>query len=87
MKSFGEKLKGARQAAGMTQASLAERSGIPLGTIREWEQSKREPLFSKAGRLARALSVPMESLLPDDEPGNQGKAAKVKGAGGKRGKR
>lgn len=65
MASFGEKLKEAREAAGLTQAQLAEQSGIPLGTIREYEQNKREPLVSKAGKLARALKQSMEALLPD----------------------
>lgn len=72
MRTFGEKLKEARQAAGMTQAELAEQSGIPLGTIREYEQSKREPLLSKAGKLAGALKLSMESLLPD-APAPKGK--------------
>jgi len=75
MASFGEKLKGAREAAGLTQAQLAEQSGIPLGTIREYEQNKREPLVSKAGKLARALRQPIEALLPNDTDAGQAEAA------------
>lgn len=66
METFGDKLKAARQAAGLTQAALAELSAIPLGTIREYEQNKREPLLSKAGKLARALKQPLEAFLPTD---------------------
>lgn len=67
MATFGDKLKAARQAAGLTQAALAESSGIPLGTIREYEQNKREPLLSKAGKLARALKQPLEAFLPTED--------------------
>ncbi len=74
METFGDKLKAARQAAGLTQAALAEASGIPLGTIREYEQNKREPLFSKAVKLARALKQPLEAFLPT----NAGKPAASK---------
>jgi transcriptional regulator with XRE-family HTH domain len=76
--SFGEKLKEVREAAGLTQAQLAERSGIPLGTIREYEQNKREPLVSKAGKLARALGQTIEALLPNDA-GATGEPAPKKG--------
>jgi transcriptional regulator with XRE-family HTH domain len=79
MKTFGDKLKEARLALGWTQAALAEKSGIPLGTIREYEQNKREPLLSKAGRLARALKQPVEAFL-EDKPAEV-KPAKKKGKG------
>jgi transcriptional regulator with XRE-family HTH domain len=66
MDTFGERLKFLRQQAGISQAQLAELSGIPLGTIREYEQTRREPLLSKAAKLARALKQPMEAFLPAD---------------------
>jgi transcriptional regulator with XRE-family HTH domain len=87
MASFGEKLKGAREAAGLTQAQLADQSGIPLGTIREYEQNKREPLVSKAGKLAHALKQPMETLLPDASNQPEGKPARAKPAAKKPAKR
>jgi transcriptional regulator with XRE-family HTH domain len=57
---FGEKLRALREAAGMTQAQLALASGIPLGTIREYEQVKRDPLLLTAVKLAAGLGVSIE---------------------------
>jgi len=73
MKTFGDKLKAARLAIGWTQAKLAEKSGIPLGTIREYEQHKREPLLSKAGKLALALGVSLDELAGIAEAKKRGK--------------
>lgn len=39
-------LKNARKRAGLTQAQVAEVSGIPLGTLRRWEQGVNEPSLS-----------------------------------------
>jgi transcriptional regulator with XRE-family HTH domain len=58
--TFGEKLKSLRDAVGLTQAQLADASGVPVGTIRDYEQIKRDPLLSSAAKLARALGVSIE---------------------------
>jgi transcriptional regulator with XRE-family HTH domain len=41
----------------MTQAGLSSASGVPVGTIRDYEQVKRDPLLSTAVKLAAALRV------------------------------
>jgi putative transcriptional regulator len=56
-----------RRALGLTQEAFAQRYGIPLGTLRDWEQGRREPdqpsrayLRAIAGDpdgVARALSA------------------------------
>ena len=70
--AFGRRLAELREAAGLTQATLAEKGGIPLGTIRELEQGRREPLFSNMQKLAAALSVSLDgwpaAALPDSPP-------------------
>src|SRR5262249_26524079 len=58
--SFAEKLKTPRKQAGLTQQGLADASCRGLGTIRDYEQGKREPLLSTAFQLARALGVSVE---------------------------
>jgi transcriptional regulator with XRE-family HTH domain len=58
--TFGQKLKELRQQKGLTQARFAEASAIPLGTIRDYEQDKREPLLSNAQKLACALGVSLD---------------------------
>jgi transcriptional regulator with XRE-family HTH domain len=75
--TFADKLRELRQAGGMTQAALSDRSGIPLPTIRDYEQGKREPLLSSAWRLARALGVSLD-VFPGPE--EDGPAAKQKAA-------
>jgi transcriptional regulator with XRE-family HTH domain len=69
--AFGQRLAEVREAAGLTQAGLAEKGGIPLGTIRELEQGRREPLFSNMQKLAAALNVSLDgwpaAALPDDQ--------------------
>lgn len=37
------KIKEARLAAGLSQAKLSKRFGIPLGTIAHWEKGDRKP--------------------------------------------
>ena len=60
--ALGKKLAALREGKGLTQTALAESSGVPLGTIREFEQGKREPLLSNAQRLARALKFDLNKL-------------------------
>ena len=57
--SFAKRLKELRGQADLTQQQLAEVVGIPLGTIREYEQGKRlkDPPLSFVAKLAKALGV------------------------------
>lgn len=74
MATFGEKLRELRTAADMTQAALADVSGVPVGTIRDYEQGKRDPLLSTAQKLAHALDHTVE-VFDSVAPGVQGKVA------------
>jgi transcriptional regulator with XRE-family HTH domain len=76
MTTFGEKLKELRVAAGMTQAGLAESSGVPIGTIRDYEQGKRDPLLSTAQKLGRALGHGLD-VFDDVAPGVKGKETRA----------
>jgi transcriptional regulator with XRE-family HTH domain len=66
--TMGQKLKALREAACMTQKQLATAAGIPLGTLRNWEQDYRSPLLSTAGLVARALRVSLDELYVPPEP-------------------
>jgi putative transcriptional regulator len=59
---FGKKLKELRKAKRMTQDALAAASNIPVGTIRDYEQGRRDPLLPTAQKLAGALGVSMDEL-------------------------
>jgi transcriptional regulator with XRE-family HTH domain len=72
--TFGEKLKSIREAKGLTQAGLADASGIPLGTVRDYEQGRRDPLLSNAQKLAMTLEVSLD-VFPAT-PGAESAAAK-----------
>ena len=73
---FGDRLAGAREAAGLTQRSLAEKLGIKLATLIRWEDDLAEPRANRLQMLAGMLGVSLSWLLtgvgdgpdgPDDE--------------------
>jgi transcriptional regulator with XRE-family HTH domain len=62
--TLGGRLREFRQRAGLTQEELAARSGVLIGTIRNWEQGSRSPeALLILYRLAQALSLPMEDFV------------------------
>jgi transcriptional regulator with XRE-family HTH domain len=62
----GEKLRYERRAAGLTQAELAERSGVAQSTIAQIEGGARpNPHPGTLKKLAEALSVETRELLDD----------------------
>jgi DNA-binding XRE family transcriptional regulator len=60
--AFGAGLQALREEAGLSQAALAQASGVPVGTIREYEQGRREPLFSAMQKLAPHLKADLDAL-------------------------
>jgi len=68
---FGAMLQAYRKKAGMTQAQLAERSGLPLRSLQNWEAGHRMPRAEALLALARAVGATVEQLLtepPTTEP-------------------
>jgi transcriptional regulator with XRE-family HTH domain len=78
--TFAQKLQQSRTHAGLTQAGLAEQSGLGLGTIRDYEQGNREPSLRSAVMLAKALGVSVETLADSGGSGTK-PAAPKKGPG------
>lgn len=56
-------IKRARERAGMTQAQAAKASGIPIGTLRRWEQGVNEPDISSIILLADTYKTSTDELL------------------------
>ena len=62
----GEKLKRERRAAGLTQAELADRSGVAQSTIAQIEgRVRKNPHPRTLKNLAEALGLEARDLLPD----------------------
>ncbi len=61
--TFGDRLAGAREAAGLTQEALAERLGVRLTTLRNWEEDLAEPRGNRLQMLAGMLNVSLGWLL------------------------
>ena len=69
--TFGDRLAGAREAAGMTQAALARRLGVKATTLRAWEEDRSEPRANRVNMLAGLLGVPMVWLMTGEGEGAQ----------------
>jgi transcriptional regulator with XRE-family HTH domain len=55
---FSDKLRQLRTTAGLTQEDLSERTGVPVTTIRGYEQGQRKRVtLAVATRLAAALGT------------------------------
>lgn len=64
---IGETIKEARIKKGLTQKQLGELCGYEKAAdcmIRDWERDKRPVPIDKLRRLAAALDLPLESLIP-----------------------
>ncbi|WP_102226028.1 helix-turn-helix domain-containing protein [Acidimangrovimonas sediminis] len=61
--TFGDRLAGAREAAGMTQEDFAQRLGVKLKTVHGWEEDLREPRANKLQMMAGMLNVSIMWLL------------------------
>lgn len=61
---LGERLKEAREAAGLTQAEAAQRAGVHEVSLSRWERGVRRLGAAEAQRLAAIYRVPLSTLLP-----------------------
>jgi transcriptional regulator with XRE-family HTH domain len=63
--AMGKHFQELRQAKGLSQSELAKAVGVPMPTLRNWEQGRREPGLGAAYHLARALGVSLDELAGD----------------------
>ena len=62
--NFAEKLRQARLDAGLSQQQLADKSGVAMRTIQNWESAERNPSnFAKVEQLAKVLGVTTTELF------------------------
>jgi transcriptional regulator with XRE-family HTH domain len=60
---MGKQLQGLRLRAGLTQDQLARKARVPLTTLREWEQGRRNMRLQAAIKLADVLDVTLDELV------------------------
>lgn len=56
-----------REEKGLTQAQLAEKSGVAAISIHQYESGKREPRIEQLQRIAGALNISISALLDESE--------------------
>ncbi len=61
--TFGDRLAGAREAAGLSQEALGNRLGVELTTVAAWEDDMDEPRANRLQMLAGMLNVSLSWLL------------------------
>lgn len=61
--TFGDRLAGAREAAGLDQKALAEKLGVKLNVIVSWENDLKEPRANRLQMVSGILGVSMSWLL------------------------
>lgn len=61
--SFGERLRAAREAKGLTQQQVADHMGISKSTYCGYETGKRQPDVLKIKQLSKFLGVSGDVLL------------------------
>jgi HTH-type transcriptional regulator, cell division transcriptional repressor len=70
--TFGDRLAGAREAAGLSQEELSRRLGVKLETVRGWEDDMVEPRGNKLQMLAGLMNVSIRWLLTGEGDGLEG---------------
>lgn len=60
---FARNLRATREAAGMSQVELAERSGVSLAHVNRLENARREPGMKTIIRLSRAMGTTPSELF------------------------
>jgi transcriptional regulator with XRE-family HTH domain len=61
--TMGDRIAGAREAAGLTQDELARRLGVRHSTVKAWEDDRSEPRANRLQMLAGMLNVSLMWML------------------------
>ncbi len=62
---IGKRIQWLREKRGFSQAELAVTAGVPLGSLKNYEQGIRLPTLPAALRLSRTLGTTVEELAGD----------------------
>jgi len=84
--TFGDRLAGAREIAGLSQEGLATKLGVKLSSLKDWENDLAEPRANRLCMMSGVLNVSIRWLLtgegvgpvaPLDLPDGQAEVRKV----------
>lgn len=67
--TFGDRLAGAREATGLSQASFAAKLGVKPSVIAGWEDDLKEPRANRLQMLAGILGVSISWILTGEGEG------------------
>jgi len=62
--AVGRAIRRHRRAADLTQSQLAERVGVDLQTVCQWERGNRRIAFLSVCAVAQVLGVPIAEFVP-----------------------
>lgn len=65
--TFGEKIKKIRQDKGISQRELGIRLGVRQQTVAQYEKIEEPPKLATIRRIAEALGVPFNEIVPFDD--------------------
>ena len=63
LNTFGQTIKDARQAAGLTQEGLAEQAGVTTRYIMAIENENKQPSMKMLFKLIRALKISADTIF------------------------
>lgn len=63
--SMGARIKELRESRAWSQRDLAARAALPQNRLSKYETGARQAPLAALVRIARALTVPVDALLPD----------------------
>jgi transcriptional regulator with XRE-family HTH domain len=78
--TFAKRLRQLRDKAGLSEAKLAQASGVSFASIHEYGLGRRKPSFEAVAKMARALGVSCEAFMDDEAPAAETKPRKQKKA-------
>ncbi|MDT8855321.1 helix-turn-helix transcriptional regulator [Paracoccaceae bacterium Fryx2] len=67
--TFGDRVAGAREAAGLSQEDLARQLGVKLKTVQGWENDLIDPRANKLQMMAGMLNVSIRWMLTGEGDG------------------
>ena len=73
--TFAQKMREMRDAAGLSEAKLADASGLPFATIHSYGMGRRKPSFAAVVKIASALNASCEAFSECDDIVNDEEAA------------